>query len=236
VDPERYKAAAMANMTFPTSVLRESSPSKTAHSSSYFPPRSFLTMTFVKNLTLAAVFAAAVVSTVSAASYTTQPPAYTTAPKGYTTPPPDYTTAPQAYTTPPQDYTTKPPAYITPPAGYTTVYGGDGACRKPYQPGELCAGAPGKLCVPWCGSADSYSTQYECVRPAGYEGYGTTCAKVEEGKVYQVGERCLGAPNKPYVLYYPCVEGPSCTDQDEEYGLKRAHLHPRSQLRCTSEA
>jgi hypothetical protein len=158
-------------------------------------------------------------------AYTTKPPASTTKPPAYTTKPSAYTTKPSAYTTKPPAYTTKPPGYTAPPTGYTTAYGGGGACKTPYQPGELCAGAPGKPYVPWCGCADSYGTRYECIGPAGYEGYGTTCAKAREGMVYQVGERCLGAPNKPYVPYYPCVEGSSCTDQDEEYGLKCSHIY-----------
>jgi hypothetical protein len=52
--------------------------------------------------------------------------------------------------------------------------------------------------------------------------------------LYQVEELCLGAPNKPYVPYYPCVEGSSCTDQDEEYGLKCSHIYGSAPTAYTS--
>lgn len=80
--------------------------------------------------------------------------------------------------------------------------------------GEKCAGAPGKPYVPYakccdetkeCAADPSLGWGRFCVdKPMPYGTYAPKC--------YKAGERCMGAPGKPYVDYYPCCDGSPCVE------------------------
>lgn len=78
--------------------------------------------------------------------------------------------------------------------------------------GDRCAGAPGKPYVEYapccdegkvCASDSSLGWGRFCIDKPMYYG-GEKC--------YNSGERCMGAPNKPYVDYYPCCDGSPCVE------------------------
>jgi hypothetical protein len=93
--------------------------------------------------------------------------------------------------------------------------------------GNRCAGEHYK---PYVEYAPCCSSSYECVT-APELGWGLWCVKqssYQDDKCYKPGERCAGAPGKPYWIYRPCCDGSACVE-NQAYGWGSFCVGPRSQ-------